>query len=226
MSGRSSDIEVLNHHPARRLGYRRCGLVMQLVPDVDYADVQPPLSGIQPLPTIAGYSPAVDVPGPGNRLAQPSQAPEGGFEHPGILHHRPAGAGGQILNAHVHPHGGSHPWTGGSGSPVSTEKQANQRPAVRLTVTSLMRRPNLRCSTMATRATLGIMTVLPSTFTVSGPLSARSPARAFGALKRGNPRLESRWFDRHRRNQILCQRAGWPAFGDCGHLIISPASSC
>ena len=95
-----------------------------------------------------------------------------------------------------------------------------------VTVTSLMRRPNLRCSTMATRPTLGIMTVLPSTFTVSGPLSARKPCSCFRRLKRGNPRLESRWFDRHRRNQILCQRAGRPAFGDCGHLIISPASSC
>ena len=45
--------------------------------------------------------------------------------------------------------------TGGSGSPVSTEKQANHRPAVRLTVTSLMRPLNLRCSTMVTRPILG-----------------------------------------------------------------------
>ena len=79
MSGRSSDIEVLNYHPARRLGYRRCGLVMHVVPDVDYADMQPPPSGIQPLPTIAGYSPAVDVPGPGNRLASLLRHPRAGL---------------------------------------------------------------------------------------------------------------------------------------------------
>ena len=41
-------------------------------------------------------------------------------------------------------------WTGGAGSHVSTAKQANHLPAVRLTVTSQIRPLNLTSSTMAT----------------------------------------------------------------------------
>ena len=47
-------IQVLGHHQARRLGYRRCRLVMNVVPHVDYAGMKPPPPGIQPLPAIAG----------------------------------------------------------------------------------------------------------------------------------------------------------------------------
>ena len=60
---------------------------MQVVPDVDYAGVQPPPPGVQPLPAVGMGAPAVGLPGAGNGLVQISQAPEGGLEHPGILHH-------------------------------------------------------------------------------------------------------------------------------------------
>ena len=50
---------------------------------------------------------AVGLPGAGNGLVQISQAPEGGLEHHGILHHGPVGADRQILDAHVHTHSGA-----------------------------------------------------------------------------------------------------------------------
>ena len=69
----------------------------------------------------------------------------------------------------------SSSFTSGSSWPSSTQKQANQVPAVRLMVTSRMEPANRRYSTMGTRPILGRITTLPSTFTVAGPLSARKP---------------------------------------------------
>ena len=85
-------------------------------------------------------------------------------------------------------------FTGGACWPSSMQKQANQVPAVRLTVTSRMDPCNLRCSTIATRPIFGRITTLSSTRTVSGPLSARNPCSCFRRLNLGNPmRRPDRW---------------------------------
>ena len=78
-------------------------------------------------------------------------------------------------------------FTGGGFCPSSMQKNANHVPAVRLMGTSRTLPAKRRCSTMATWPNLGTMTTLPSTRTVSGPLSARKPCSCRRRLKQGKP---------------------------------------
>ena len=79
-------------------------------------------------------------------------------------------------------------FTGGIVWPSSMQKLANHLPAVRLMVTSRTEPRKRSSSTMDTRPILGRVTALPSTRTVSGPLSARKPCSCLRRLNRGNPR--------------------------------------
>ena len=73
VAGHAGQVQRLHHHSSRRLGYRRGGLVVMVVPDVDYPGMELASPGKEPLPAVGRIAAAVDLPAAGNG---PVQAPQ------------------------------------------------------------------------------------------------------------------------------------------------------
>ena len=179
-------VQRLHHHTATRLGYRRRCLVMIVVPNINHPSMKSPSPGVQHLPPVRMGTLSVNVPAAGDGLVQSPQALLTAGQCLRILNSRAIRANRHRANTHVHADGrtGFHRR---HLLAILDAETGDHAPAVRLTATSLIDPWKRSSSTIATRPIFGRITALPSTRTVSGPLSARNPCSCFRRLNLGNP---------------------------------------
>ena len=197
-------VQGLHHHSARRLGYRRGGLVMSVVPDIDSASMELPARGVKALPVVGMIAPAVDLPAAGLSPYPSAAAASGWWLAPSGC---PPGPHRNRWPSLLLPH---PPRDGGS--PLQRRR--------RLTVLDAQAgEPHPRCpvdshfpdGTCKPQLLHHSHRPYPGQDDHLGPLSARKPCSCFLCLYRGNPtRRTEPWPLFIRRRYSPQPSAAWP----------------